>query len=54
MRQTDRFAIETLEISDTNGNSEYWSLSTAEAFVMEVGLRIHILLRMFRIRVRVF
>jgi hypothetical protein len=28
---TDRFAIETLEISDTQGNSEYWSLSTAEA-----------------------
>ena len=28
---TDRFAIETLEISDTNGNSEYWSLSTSEA-----------------------
>ena len=28
---TDRFAIETLEISDTTGNSEYWSLSTAEA-----------------------
>ena len=28
---TDRFAIETLEISDTNGVSEYWSLSTAEA-----------------------
>ena len=28
---TDRFAIETLEISDTSGNSEYWSLSTSEA-----------------------
>ena len=28
---TDRFACETLEISDTNGVSEYWSLSTAEA-----------------------
>ena len=28
---TDRFAIETLEISDTQGNSEYWSLSTADA-----------------------
>jgi len=28
---TDRFAIETLEISDTDGNSEYWSLSTSEA-----------------------
>ena len=23
--------METLEISDTAGNSEYWSLSTAEA-----------------------
>jgi hypothetical protein len=28
---TDRFAIETLEISNTQGDSEYWSLSTAEA-----------------------
>ena len=28
---TDRFAIETLELSDTQGNSEYWSLSTADA-----------------------
>ena len=28
---TDRFAVETLELSDTQGNSEYWSLSTTEA-----------------------
>ena len=28
---TDSFAVETLEISGTDGNSEYWSLSTAEA-----------------------
>ena len=28
---TDRFAIETLEISGTDGSSEYWSLSTSEA-----------------------
>ena len=28
---TDRFAVETLEISDTQGNREYWSLSQAEA-----------------------
>ena len=28
---TDRFAVETLEISTTSGASEYWSLSTAEA-----------------------
>ena len=28
---TDRFAVETLEISDTAGNSEYWSLSGAQA-----------------------
>jgi len=28
---TDRFAVETLEISTTSGTSEYWSLSTAEA-----------------------
>ena len=28
---TDRFAVETLEISTTDGTSEYWSLSTAEA-----------------------
>ena len=28
---TDRFAVETLEISGTDGSSEYWSLSTAEA-----------------------
>jgi hypothetical protein len=28
---TDRFAVETLELADTQGNSEYWSLSTTEA-----------------------
>ena len=28
---TDRFAVETLEISGTDGTSEYWSLSSAEA-----------------------
>ena len=28
---TDRFAVETLEISDTAGNSEYWSLSQADS-----------------------
>jgi len=28
---TDRFAVETLEISDTSGQSQYWSLSGAQA-----------------------
>ena len=28
---TDRFAVETLEVSDTQGNSTYWSLSTEQA-----------------------
>jgi len=28
---TDRFAVETLELADNQGNSEYWSLSTTEA-----------------------
>ena len=28
---TDRFAVETLEISDASGNKEYWSLSTSDA-----------------------
>ena len=40
---TDRFAIETLEISGTDGTSEYWSLVHRRQIVLVVGLPIRIL-----------
>ena len=50
---TDRFAVETLELS-VNGSSEYWSLSTTEA-VRDGGRVVDTYITlMYPIRVRVF